>query len=198
MEKIRSKSLKLIPINCLECKEPIKSKGQDIFFYCDECKVGYEIFQNKLRKVDVNFKKYNDTLDGKIRTIPFWTFNSRLKITAREAKKDVKLFLSEFTEFLTGIYVTRGNKGYMKFYVPATSDHPEKLASIGKKFTMEQPVLEDMPPCGFEELAYNSEDAAKLADYIFLTSEIEKTDVVTRLHYTLELKLPKLVIVKFS
>ena len=198
MEIIKSASVKLIPIKCPECKEAMKSRGQDIFFYCDLCHKGYEVSEEKLRNVDVQFMRIREKSGDSGRTIPFWVFSVKLGIKLREAQQDISGLFSDLAQFLTGVYVTREQGGYMKFYVPANSDPLEKIVETGKRFTLMQPELEPAQPCSFEELAYNSDDAAKLADYIFITSEIEKPDVLIKLNYELELKLPRLVVIRFD
>lgn len=198
MDKIKSASVKLIPIKCPECNEPMKSRGQDIFFYCDICHKGYEISEEKLRSVDVQFMRIREKYGESGRTIPFWIFSVKLGIKLREAQQDVSGLFSDLAQFLTGVYVTREKGGYMKFYVPANPDPLEKIVDTGKRLTLMQPEWEAMQPCSFEELAYNSEDAAKLADYIFITSEIEKPDVLIKIYYELELKLPKLAVIRFD
>lgn len=197
-KEIQSTSVELIPVKCPKCKKTIRSGGQDIFFYCDYCDVGYELSGDKLRPVVLEFKKYRGKLKGEAMNIPFWAFRAKLIIHLREASHTATSLFSELGKLLCGKIPGMRSKSELTFYVPAHQSPPDKIASLGRRFTINQPVLEDSEFCEFEELAYNSEDAAKLADYIFLSSEIEKPDVISRLKYTLELKMPKLMVVSFE
>jgi len=192
-----STPVELIPVKCPNCKKAIHSRGQDIFFYCDYCDAGYELFGDKLRPVLLEFRRHRGKLKGQARNIPFWAFKAKLTIHLREASHTTTSLFSELGKLLSGKIPGMMSRGELTFYVPAHRAPPDQIASLGRRFTINQPVLEESEFSEFEELAYNSEDAAKLADYIFLSSEIEKPDVISRLKYTLELKMPRLVVVSF-
>ncbi len=189
-------SVYLEPIKCQQCNQPMEDKGQDIFFYCDFCHKGYEIRDQKLHPVDVQFKICQGVKEARGKTLPFWAFKSNLTIFYRETKITAMSVLSALGDILLG--KGEDKKKERIFYIPAYRDEQGKNISIGFHLTVKQPPLKNGDVWNFERVFYDSIDAAKLADFIFLSYEIEKPDVVSRIKYRLDLYSPSLMVIKFT
>jgi len=69
---LEQSNLKLIPLRCPECGGEINSDEERVYF-CSVCSLGFEIFGNKFKKVDVSYAKPMSELNNKIfYYLPFW------------------------------------------------------------------------------------------------------------------------------
>jgi len=197
MKEEHNRSIRLIQLKCPQCNLTPWTFGPDIIYYCADCNKGYELKGEKLREVPVEFRKNPGKVHGAKGNLPFWVFEARLNLMLRETTSAMSSMLSEFTNMLISKSGSFSRKSDTTFYVPAFELPIDELASLGRRLTVNQPVLEDHPPEEFEKVIMHSDDAVKVADYIFLSTEIEKPDTVVRLKYTLDLKAPKLYIINF-
>jgi DNA-directed RNA polymerase subunit RPC12/RpoP len=198
MESEKTRSLKLIQLRCPQCGHTPWTFGPDIIYYCADCNKGYELRGEKLREVKVEFKRNPGRVQGAKGNLPFWVFEAKLNLMLRETTSAASSVLSEFTNMLLSKSGAFTKKTDTVFYVPAYNTPVDELASLGRRLTVHQPILEDMDPGDFEQVVLGSDDAIKMADYIFLSTEIEKPDTVVRLKYTLDLKSPRLFVINFQ
>lgn len=192
-------SIKLRPALCSACGQQMEAKGQDKFFYCDLCNKGYELYQYKLTPVDVMFKMYNGKdVTGEGRN-PFWVFDTELTVYNRKASSTAGSLLSGFGKLLSGSNTNNMDSftSGIAFYVPAYYVGSIAAFNMGTKLTFEQPLMAEDNPGPFKEIYYNSKDAEKIADFIFLSSEIEKPDMVKSMDYSLNLSNPRLIVIRF-
>jgi len=199
MASFSDDNVKLVPIKCTSCGQKMPARGQHIFFYCDHCNLGYELRQQQVHPIDVLFKKTSDFPDYRGQKLPFWAFDARLKIHYRQTAENLKTFLSALGKFLSGELAMgeQDSGGKLIYYVSAYEIKDSDSIRICQELTLGRKTLEDDAISDFTSVCYHSRDAAKLADFIFLSSEIEKPDVVTRLKYTLDLSKPRLVVIRF-
>ncbi|MCE1248283.1 MAG: hypothetical protein LWY06_16705 [Firmicutes bacterium] len=198
MKEENTRSIKLVQLRCPQCGLTPWTFGPDIIYYCADCNKGYELRGETLRDVEVEFRQNPGKVQGAKGNLPFWVFEARLNLMLRETTSAMSSMLSEFTNMLISKSGSFSRKTDTIFYVPAFDLPMSDLASLGRRLTVHQPLLEEHSPGEFEKVVLHSDDAVKVADYIFLSTEIEKPDTVVRLKYTLDLKHPRLFIINFQ
>lgn len=126
--------------------------------------------------------------------LPFWAFDARLELLDREAKRGVTSFFSS-PKGLTLVFEERGT---IRFYSSAFTADLDQERPRALELTLQQPDLEFISPLSKAEgIEINQQDARKVADYLFLTSEIEQRDMLRDLKYRLHLENACVILVAF-
>jgi len=69
----------------------------------------------------------------------------------------------------------------------------ENIKRLGLGFTQNQPDYESVKKDKLRGCIYSSKDAEKIAEFIFLSLEAEKADMIRNISYDLGLSSPKIV-----
>ena len=111
---------------------------------------------------------------------PFWTLNTYVKILSRNSSG------GWVSNLFGGSNKTEGD---ILFYVPAFWMTIESVKSIGGTFTLKNPVASpqkyNVKMTGFNFSKY---DAGKIAEFIFLSIEAEKSDTLKDIKYDIDVK----------
>jgi len=83
---------------------------------------------------------------------------------------------------------------YSAFLIDITMENIKKL---GLEFTQNQPDYDTIKKDKIKGCIYSREDAEKIADFIFLSLEAEKADMLKDISYSLGLSSPKIVGIPF-
>jgi len=188
--------LRLVALKCEKCGSLLDAGQSDVVYYCNNCDTGYELINEKddLVPVDVEFALPENTRDAEIIYYPFWVFDTDIEISSREASGTIGS-LGKFIKKKVG---AEGDvKPVEKFYVPAFDTSMENIKKLGLEFTQNQPDYDTIKKDKIKGCIYSREDAAKIADFIFLSLEAEKADMLKHISYSLGLSSPKIVGIPF-
>ena len=168
----------LIAIKCTSCGSGLMVEVNDYVVYCSNCGNGYEIIDAKLVPMEINFAKPAVKGQGDVVYKPFWLMNINVNIISRDASGG---FISNL---FGGSHKTSGD---VLFYVPAFWMTIDSVKNIGGTFTLKNPVASpqkfNTKMTGF---AFSKEDAKKIAEFIFLSIEAEKSDTVRSIEYEMK------------
>jgi hypothetical protein len=171
---------KLIALKCPSCDSGLTVEINDNVVYCSSCGNGWEIKDDKLVPLEINFAKALIQGQGEMIYKPFWTLNAYVKIISRDSSGGwvSKLFGSKDK-----------NEGDILFYVPAFWMTIESVKNVGGTFTLKNPVASpqkyNVKMTGFNFSKY---DARKIAEFIFLSIEAEKSDTLKNIDYNIDVK----------
>ena len=182
--------IELVPLRCSNCSCTMAGAQGNVFLYCQSCSYGYEItLEDTWNPVKVYFAKTQQEANT---FFAFWAYDAKLDLKSRESKKG---FFSSASKGLSDIFQQRGT---IRFYVPAFYEELDSKQSRALDLTYRQPDLEYLPAQKqLPQVAIAERDARKIADDIFLTSEIEQKDTLRSLVYLLHLDNPFLIAIAF-
>jgi hypothetical protein len=171
---------KLIALKCPTCDSGLMVEVNDTVCYCSSCGNGYEIKDDQLVPIEVNFAKPLVQGQGEIIYKPFWTLNSYVKILSRDASGG----------WVSNLFGSKNKpEGDVLFYVPAFWMTIDSVKNIGGAFTTKNPVASpqkyNVKMTGFNFSKY---DARKIAEFIFLSIEAEKSDTIKSISYDIDVK----------
>lgn len=171
---------KLVAVKCKSCDSGLTIEVNDNVVYCSSCGNGWEIVNDELQPLEINFAKPLIQGQGEMVYKPFWLVNTYLKINSRDASG------GWVSTLFGGSNATEGN---VLFYVPAFWMTIESVKNIGGTFTVKNPVASpqkyNVKMTGFN---FNKDDAKKIAEFIFLSIEAEKSDTMRDIDYDMDIK----------
>lgn len=187
-----SSGIQLIPLRCPGCSSDLSGERKGRFLFCGNCHSGFELDdREELNKVAVYFARTHRDANS---FLPFWAYDSRLELQDREAKGGVTSFFSS-PKGLTRVFEERGA---IRFYASAFTADLDQERPRALDLTLQQPELEFISPLAkVEGIEFNEQDARKVADYLFLMSEIEQRDMLRNLKYRLVLENACIIVVGF-
>jgi hypothetical protein len=174
--------VKLLPLRCPGCGGALRGESSAAFLYCPGCGAGHVVAEDgSLVAMSVSFAAYDAS---RTRFYPFWTFTARLALRSREGGSP------------RGLSALFAQRGAIRFYCAAYSGDFEAKARWSLHLTREQPELSaaSRQP-SIEGLVFTPDEARKIAEDVFLESEIELGDIVRNLAYSLDLGDPRLVVI---
>jgi hypothetical protein len=176
--------LRLVPLRCAKCSGPLTASGAAAVLLCSACGAGFEVREDgTLAPVAVSFARYAPASE---QFFPFWTFEARLRLRARESGWPG-------FEGLASLFQERGS---LRLYCAAFAADIEDKGKWSLHLTREQPALEPIPPQkDVAPIAFSEAEARLLASDLFVTSELQLRDTVRVLDFDLDLKDPRLVVV---
>lgn len=171
---------KLIPVKCKSCDSGLTVEMNDNIVYCASCGNGWEIVNDDLQPIEIGFAKPLVQGQGELVYKGFWIVNAYVKIHSRDSSG------GWISSLFGGANKTEGD---VKFYVPAFWMQIESAKQIGVAFTTKNavpsPEKYNVKLTGFN---YTKDDAKKIAEFIFLSIEAEKSDTVRNINYDLDVK----------
>ncbi len=190
----QASGLRLVALKCRKCSSLLDADPKDVVYYCNNCGTGYELINEKdeLVALDIDFALPKKAVDAEAEYYPFWVFNADIKINERDASGT----LSSVVDFIKG-KITGGPKPIEKFYVPGFETPMENIKKLGLEFTRNQPDFDILKKDKLKGCIYSSRDAGKIADFIFLSMEAEKPDMLKGISYDLGLSSPKVIGIPF-
>lgn len=166
---------KIVAIKCKNCGSGLVVEFNDYVTYCASCGSGWEIINGELQPIEVNFATAALKGDGEMIYKPFWLLKTNVNILERTSEGG----------FLSNIFGGGSSgTGDMTFYIPAFECSLDSLKEVAGSFTSKNPVASpqkyNVKMTGFE---YGKEDAKKLAEFILISFEAEKSDTMKTFKY---------------
>lgn len=176
-----TEDFKLIAIKCDSCDSGLVVEVNDNVVYCSSCGNGYEIVNDKLFPIEINFAKPLIQGQGEMIYKPFWIMDIYVNILSRDSSGG----------WLSNLFGgnSKQTEGVVKFYVPSFWMHIDSVKNLGVNFTLKNPVASpqkyNVKLTGFN---FSKDDAEKIARFIFLSIEAEKSDMLRNIDYSMEIK----------
>lgn len=176
-------SVRLVPLKCPKCGSILKSQRKDLVYQCENC--GTFVYAPTGEVVDVSILDFEIALNAKKYYMPFLTYLTRAKI---------------YNEEVRGFFAQRGMGGEWITYIPAGGSLPsEEAVRISKMFTSNPPrnkneiqSFRDASPLPLE---IPIEAGDKLAEFVFLSYEVDRPGILQDIRYEFEAKFQKIVYV---
>jgi len=139
--------------------------------------------------MEINFAKPLVAGQGEVVYKPFWLLDIYVKILSRDSS-------GGWVSNLFGS--SNKTEGDFVFYVPAFWLTIDSVKSIGGTFTMKNPVASpqkyNVKMSGFN---FSKEDARKIAEFIFLSIEAERSDTIRDIQYEMNVKSTQVLGIPF-
>ncbi len=174
-------SLKLEPLKCPKCGSVLKAKRKDLIYRCENC--GTFIYAPTGEEIKVRILAFEEILQGSKYYMPLLAYYTKVEIY----REDVKGFLAE-----------RGMGGEWITYIPAGGSLPgEEVVRISKMLTANPPrnrseveSFRDATPLPLE---ITIEEGEKLAEFIFLSYEVDRPGILQNLEYSFQAKFREII-----
>ncbi|MBS1550656.1 MAG: hypothetical protein JST15_01140 [Bacteroidetes bacterium] len=169
---------RLEAVICKNCGSGLVVEINDNIVYCSSCGSGFEILQEGLVPIEINFAAAAIRAEGEMIYKPFWLLKSTVNIFERKSSG----------AFLKNLFggSNESTSGDIAFYVPAFYCPLEVLKNISTKFTLKNPIASpqkyNVSLKGFD---YGKQDAKKLSEFLLISFEAEKSDVMKNFRYEL-------------
>jgi hypothetical protein len=185
--------MQVAQVKCPNCRDPIYSKQKDSVFYCEKCNTLHE--RNGAAKViDYEIADFNkQTAEQKV-YMPFWRIYATLKIN-HEAVAGGSL--RKLRNWIKG----DDSGGTIFVYIPATPMDKESFRRMAVDMTTQPPQyrtrldfakIERMPT------SITKEEATRMADFVVVTIEAEKSGVLQELDFNLTVHDARMVYIPFT
>jgi hypothetical protein len=174
--------VRLIPMLCVRCSNPIPAGVGEVAWVCPNCQQGQLLAQDgQLAPVEIHFSA--DLKPGE-RGRPFWVARGRVtNLVRKRFKGDQSKEMHRFWE------------APRQFFVPAYEMSLEMVVDSGLKLIDSQPVLTPGSPADFLPVTVLPVDVRALAEFIVLAVEAARKDQLSQLLFDLELGEPELWII---
>ena len=177
-------------VKCKKCASGLLVEVNDNIVYCSSCGSGFEIINGELIPIEINFAAAALRGEGEMIYKPFWLLKTKISIAERKASGN----------FLKNIF-GGGNdntSGDIIFYIPAFYCPIETMKNLATQFTIKHPVASpqkyNTKLTGF---AYGKEDAKKLAEFILISLEAEKSDTMKSFKYDMKFESMEILGIPF-
>jgi hypothetical protein len=168
---------KLEAIKCKNCGSGLVVEINDNVTYCGSCGSGFEIINGELQPIEINFASTAIPGNSEVVYKPFWLMKADIEILERTAA-------GGFIKNLFG--GSSATSGSLVFYIPAFYCKLDSLKDLASAFTQKNPVASpqkyNSKLTGF---AYGKEDAKKLAEFLLISFEAEKSDTMKTFRYNI-------------
>jgi len=171
---------KLEAIKCRNCGSGLVVELNDFVTYCTSCGSGFEIIEGELQPIEINFASAAKPGEGELVYKPFWILKTNITILERTSSGG----------FLKNLFGGGdGTAGRIKFYIPAFWSPIDNMKELAMAFTVKDPVASpqkfNVKITGFN---YGREDAMKIAEFLLISIEAEKSDTMKTFRYKIDLE----------
>jgi hypothetical protein len=171
-----TRSIRLIPLKCIQCQAPLPAKADEIAWRCTTCGAGQRLGEDKLLPLDIHFAEAQGQAWR-----PYWVFEGSVTIVRRQTQRG-------------------SGRGFdwskvKHWWLPAFTLKIEQAQQIAVQLTRTQPVMSSVPtPPGvaITGCTLSPEDARKLAEFVVLSLEAGQPDWLQSIDFRLDLGQPVL------
>jgi len=170
---------KLEAIKCKNCGSGLVVEINDCITYCGSCGSGFEIVQGELQPIEINFSATAIPGNSEVVYKPFWLIKTNVQILERTASGG----------FMKNLFGGSGSEtsGAINFYIPAFYCHLDAMKNLATVFTQKNPVASPQKyNAKLTGFAYGKEDAKKLCEFLLISFEAEKSDMMKTFRYNID------------
>lgn len=177
-------------VKCKKCGSGLVVEVNDNIVYCSSCGSGFELINGDMVPIEINFAAAAIRGTGEMIYKPFWLLRTNITIHERKATGN----------FLKNLFggSNENASGDITFYIPAFYCPIDAMKQLATEFTMRNPVASpqkyNTKLVGF---AYGKEDAKKLAEFVLISLEAEKKDVMKSFQYTINFESMEILGIPF-
>ncbi len=177
--------IKLNPLKCPSCGAVISGKMRDLVYRCNNC--GTFVYAPTGNKINVKIYRYEYETEDKKYYIPFLTYLTRAEI---------------YSEENIGLFATHGEGGEYITYLPAGGNLPSsEVLRIAKMLTSNPPKnpieINDFEGHPRLPMEMSIEEGEKMAEFIFLSYEVDRPGVLQRINYSFNAKFQNIIYIPF-
>lgn len=171
--------VRLLPMLCIQCGQPVMANPEEIAWVCDTCQRGMLLGDDgSLQPLEVFFSA---SLAPRAQGRPFWVTQAQVSITERTTYKNDRS--REAAEFWS---VPR------LFFIPAYQAALEDVVSQGMNLLTRPVSINPGPPAPFLPVVTPQDDIHPLAEFIILSLEAGRKDALKTIKFHLNLENPQL------
>jgi ribosomal protein S27E len=185
--------MQVIQVKCPNCRDAIYSKQKDSVFYCQKCGTMHER-NGGAKVVDYEIADFNKQMADQKAYMPFWRIYATLKID------HVSVAGGSIRKLRGWIKGDEGG-GTLFVYVPATPIDKESFRRMAIDLTTMPPQYRTrLDFANIERLptSISREEATRMADFVLVTIEAEKSGVLQELDYTMTVHDARMVYLPFA
>jgi hypothetical protein len=178
--------MKLIPLRCPNCNEPLKPDNDTVVFGCTNCHTPVHISPDGPKKVAIRYAIWSKDKSNTQIWVPFWVFEGQVQILRRDTQGGSRSS-SKDSKKMWGVP--------RRLYVPAWDLSLHTAQEVGSKMTQRQPAMQFIEPPADRELVSASvtqADALNLLEFIVLAIEARRRDWLKDLKFKLNVGEPEL------
>ena len=177
--------MKLIPLRCPECQEPLAPGNDDLVLACQNCQTTLAISVTGPQRMDVRYAVPAGSSPKVNQWVPYWVYQGRVNVTRRETQggssEEIK------------VRALWGSPRYL--YVPAWDISLHKAQAIGSQLAEQQPEFQfvKQPDAGrLVPAVISPGDGRKLLEFVVLAIEARRKDWLKNLDFYLDVGQPEL------
>jgi hypothetical protein len=177
---VTSSPVRLIPMMCMKCSQPVIAQPGEVAWLCSTCGQGLLLGSDgALQTLGIFF---SPGIKPGAKGRPFWVAPGQVTITERQTYQGNSA--REAAEFW--------GQGRL-FFIPAYQIALEDLVAAGMAL-LKTPVNLTQPasPAAFVPVTTGPEDIRPLAEFIVLAAEADRRDALKTLQFDLKLQSPQL------
>ena len=172
--------MKLLPLACPECREPIAADNLDVVVSCHKCPAHIQINDDGLQKLAASYIAPPGGDVSKARSWhPFWMFEAKVNLVERKTQGGRKR--GKDAETLWG--------EARRFFIPAWDLSMARSRQLSTAFVQSRPQMqrlrESPPGASMTPATMSADDAAKMLEFIVLDIEARRDDYLRHIHYDL-------------
>ena len=168
---------KLEAVKCKSCGSGLTVEINDYVTYCISCGNGFEIINGDLVPIEINFTAPVIPGEGDVVYKPFWYLKTTVEILERTSNK------SSMKNLFGG---SNSSTGDITFYIPCFNCSLDSLKHLATDFTTKNPVASPQKfSAKITGFAYGKKDAMKLAEFMLVSFEAEKSDMMKTFKYNI-------------
>ena len=176
--------IKLIPLKCPKCGSVISGKLRDLVYRCNNC--GTFVYAPTRKEIKAKIYRYEFETKDKRYYIPFLVYLTNTEI---------------YSEENIGLLATHGQGGRYLTYIPASSMPSSEVLRLAKMFTSnppENPIeINDFEGHPRLPLEMSIEEGEKMAEFIFLSYEVDRPGVLQRINYSFSAEFQYIIYMPF-
>jgi predicted RNA-binding Zn-ribbon protein involved in translation (DUF1610 family) len=173
-----SESVKLIPLLCVKCQSPLTAQADEVAWACPACGQGQLLMEDK-GLVAMQFY-YDSRLTPGQPGKPYWV-----------AQGQAQLSRSTYSGNQSAEMLAYWSQPRL-FFIPAFSLPLEQLIAVGSALLRQPPSITQGSPAAFQPVTLHPEDLRPMAEFILISMEAERRDMLKELNFNLTLSAPAL------
>ncbi|MCP4359794.1 MAG: hypothetical protein GY796_17440 [Chloroflexi bacterium] len=177
--------MKLLALKCPQCGQRLEPHHNEaVVVGCTNCHTAVRLTQTNLTEIPVHYATpAKEKVDA---WLPFWVFDGRVHIQERQVQGSSKGADKDAAKMW-------GQP--RRLYAPAWNIRAGEARSMGGFLTRKQPDLQAVPRpenALVQEAIITPEDGLKVLDYIVLSMEARRKDMLRDLRFKIEVGQPEL------
>lgn len=177
------KPVRLVPLLCARCRAPVPAQVDEVAWVCETCGQGLELDEtpdgsNATVPLDVFFSAaIGQGQAGR----PFWVTSGKVTITQRETYKGNEARQAE--EFWAQPRL---------FYIPAWAAALDEIVATGVELLQNPLGMQAGSRTAFRPVVAHPTDLRALAEFMVMSVEAGRKDMLKRVEFTIDLQPPQL------